>query len=203
MNTMKKLRQPLTILLFIASLAISGCSASKEQQLEDDLADFRTWVNDATSSVATRTEEDWERARADFKMRTQELDENQDQFSDELKQDYNNLKDEFRSADERYKLNMAEPELAAWRSELLGSWADYNTLHENNIRDAYIAFLENVRANKGRWTDEDWEMAKRVLDELNNQKKRLTGNVPTDAEVKIKALQMEFKTLETAADVTD
>ncbi|WP_233555555.1 hypothetical protein [Pontibacter oryzae] len=171
--------------------------------MEDDLAEFRTWVNNATANVANRTEEDWKRARADFKTRTQELDLKQEQFSDELRADYKNLKEEFRSADERYQQNMAEPELAAWRTELLGTWADYNMLSENNIRDAYITFMENVRAKKGNWSNQDWEMAKRVIEELNEQKQQIKAPIPTDTEVKIKALQMEFRTLETAADITN
>lgn len=193
------------LLLALLSLCLifSSCSATKEQQLEDELSDFRNWVSNTTSNIADRTEEDWERARADFKMRTQELDQKEDQFTDELKQDYQNLKDEFRSADEEYQRNQQEPGIAEWERGLLDRWADFASINETNVREAYITFMENVRAKKGGWSDQDWEMAKRVLERLNERKAEITGNIPTDSEIKIKALQMEFRTLETAADARD
>lgn len=184
------------------SVVLSSCSATREQQIEDDLADFRSWVSNTTSNVAERTEEDWERARDDFKMRTQELDQKQDQFSDELKQDYQNLKREFQEADEAYQRGATDASLGEWERNLLGRWADYATINEENVREAYITFLENVRQQKGTWSNQDWDMAKRVLEKLNDRKDQINGNIPTDTEVKIKALQMEFRTLETAADVS-
>ncbi len=182
---------------------LASCSATKEQQVEDDLADFRVWVNNATSNVAERTEEDWKRAREDFRMRTQELDRKQENFTEELKQDYQNLKQEFQDADEEYQRSLEGEDLSEWERNLLGRWADYASIDENNVRDVYIAFMENVREQKETWSDADWEMAKRVLEKLNERKAEIEGNIPTDAEVKIKALQMEFRTLETAADATD
>ncbi len=201
--TMRKTTEIVAAMLLCLCFLASSCSATKEQQLEDELADFRTWVSNTTSNIADRTEEDWERARADFKMRTQELDQKEDQFSQELKQDYQNLKQEFQSADEEFQRNLDEPGLAEWERGLLDRWADFATINESNVREAYITFMENVRAKSDSWNDQDWEMAKRVLEELNQRKSEINGDIPTDTEVKIKALQMEFRTLETAADVTD
>ncbi|WP_299759637.1 hypothetical protein [uncultured Pontibacter sp.] len=198
---MKSIFQILSAILISVALLASGCSATKEQQMEDDLADFRSWVSNATSNVADRTEEDWKRAREDFNMRTQELDQKEDQFTDELKQDYQSLKREFQEADEEYQKNMEEPGIAEWERGLLDRWADFATINENTVRDAYITFMENVRAKKSNWDNQDWEMAKRVLEELNERKDQIEGNIPTETEVKIKALQMEFRTLETAADI--
>ncbi|WP_161891092.1 hypothetical protein [Pontibacter russatus] len=46
-------------------------------------------------------------------------------------------------------------------------------------------------------------MAKMVLERLNKRKDAISADIDTDSEVKIKALQMEFLTLETAADISD
>ncbi|SFH12357.1 hypothetical protein SAMN05421739_10631 [Pontibacter chinhatensis] len=184
----------------LAGLVLGSCTATREQQVEDDLGDFRAWVNDFTASVADRTEEDWKRAREDFSKRTQELDRKQENFSDELKQDYQNLKQEFQDADEKYKRSHSAGEMEEWEQNLLGEWAT-TTLNETNVEAAYEAFMERVRVEKENWTNEDWEMAKRVLERLNERKDAISGNIPTGSEVKIKALQMEFRTLETAADL--
>ncbi|MDX5436581.1 MAG: hypothetical protein LPK03_05265, partial [Pontibacter sp.] len=175
---MKKMNNCLLIAFLSLCLIFSSCSATKEQQLEDELSEFRTWVSNTTSNIAERTEEDWEQARADFKMRTQELDQKEDQFTDELKQDYQTLKDEFRSADEAYQRNQQEPGIAEWERGLLDRWADFASINETNVREAYITFMENVRAKKDGWNDQDWEMAKRVLERLNERKAEISGNIP-------------------------
>lgn len=192
----------LSIALFVALTA--ACSGTKEAEMEtkDELADFRNWVNTAAANVADRTQEDWQRAKDDFRMRTQELDQVQDNFTDEVKQEYQQLKQEFNDADARYTANQQEGSLVEWQSSLLGNWADMQTIDATNVREAYITFMENVRQNKGTWSDADWEMAGRVLESLNQRKSELS-DVPTDSEVKIKALQIEFQTLETAADARD
>ncbi|MCX2739117.1 hypothetical protein [Pontibacter anaerobius] len=198
---MKRIFRIFIVMLF--SVSLFACSATREQQIEDDLAGFRAWISNTTSNVADRTEEDWKRAREDFKMRTQELDQKEDQFSAELKQEYQNLKQEFQDADEEYQKSLTEDDLSEWERNLLGRWADLASINENNVREAYITLLENVRQQRGTWDDEDWEMAKRVMEKLNDRKSEISGNIPTDTEVKIKALQMEFRTLETASDVSD
>ncbi|GHA61345.1 hypothetical protein GCM10007389_12190 [Pontibacter akesuensis] len=185
------------------SVMMSSCSTTRETEVEDELADFRSWVSTTTSNIADRTEEDWKQSREDFRMRTQELDQKEDQFSAELKQEYQELKQQFQSADAAYAQNNATPDMAEWERNLMGRWADYATINETNVQDAYITFMENVRQQSETWRDQEWEMAKRVLEKLNERKGEITGNIPTEIEVKIKALQMEFRTLETTADATD
>ena len=190
--------------MLLLVLSVAACSSAKEAEMEteDELADFRSWVRNATSNVADRTEEDWKRAKDDFKMRTDELDQMQSNFRTEVQQEYEQLKQEFNDADARYMESRQQGNLVEWQTALLGNYSDLSTINNTNVREAYISFMENVRQNKGTWTDADWEMAKMVLESLNDRKSQLK-DIPTDIEVKIKALQMEFTTLETAADVGD
>lgn len=188
--------------LFISLLVISSCTTTREQEIEDELGEFRTWVSQQTSQLADRTEEDWKQSKEDFRMRTQELDQKEDEFSEELKAEYQQLKQEFTKADESYEGVRMEARKSEWERNLLGRWADMATINAQNVREAYITFMENVRAKKENWTNADWDMAKLVMQELNDRKSEIEGNIDTETEVKIKALQMEFRTLETAADVT-
>lgn len=189
------------LIIFLCLSVLAGCSASREAEVEDELSDFRNWVSQTTANIADRTEEDWEKAKADFETRTQELDQKQENFSEELKQDYENLKEEFRNADEEYERNLRAARLAEWEQKLLGTYADKATITQENVRQVYITFLENVRNQHGTWTDADWEMAKMVMTSLNERKDEIDDGLNTDDEVKIKALQMEFRALETAGDL--
>ncbi|GAB3197292.1 hypothetical protein GCM10027293_11540 [Pontibacter aydingkolensis] len=188
-------------MLFFVILT-SACSTTKEaeRETEDVLSDFRTWIGNTTSNVADRTEEDWQRAKADFRTRTDELDQMQSNFSTEVKEEYQQLKQEFNDADIRYMQSRQQSNLTEWQSTLLGNYANMSTINNTNVREAYITFMDNVRQNKGTWSNEDWEMAKMVLESLNKRKGEIS-DIPTDTEVKIKALQLEFTTLETADDV--
>ncbi|MEJ8755716.1 hypothetical protein WG947_01800 [Pontibacter sp. H259] len=180
---------------------LGACSASKETEVEDELGDFRNWISQTTTNVADRTEEDWKRAKNDFATRTQELDVKQENFSDEVKQEYQQLKDQFNNADKEYEEARHTAMMAEWEQKLLGSYADKSTITQQNVRQVYISFLENVRNQRSTWTDQDWEMAKMVLNSLNERKDEVDEGLPADDEVKIKALQMEFRALETGGDL--
>lgn len=188
-------------LFFCAATLLSSCSASKEAEVEDELGDFRNWITQTTANISAQTEEDWKRAKDDFATRTQELDQKQEGFSEELKQEYQQLKDEFNNADKKYEESRRAARLAEWEQKLLGTYADKTTITRENVRQVYITFMENVRSLRSTWTDEDWEMAKMVMKSLNDRKDEVDEDLPTDDEVKIKALQMEFTTLETGGDM--
>lgn len=180
---------------------VFACTTARDREVNDELSDFRNWINQTTANIAERTEEDWKRAKTDFDTRTRELDQKQEGFSDELRQDYENLKEEFRTADETYERNLRAARLAEWEQRLLGTYADKSTINQANVRQVYITFLENVRNQHKTWTNEDWEMAKMVLNSLNERKDEVDEGLNTDDEVKIKALQMEFRALETTGDL--
>lgn len=199
----RKLYAYTVMLVLLGVITLNSCTTTREREVEDELGDFRAWVNKTTSNIANRTEDDWKKAKEDFRMRTQELDQKQERFSQELKQEYSQLKQEFSEADEAYGRNRSEARMAEWEQRLLGNWADLETVNEGNVLNAYTTLLENVRAQKGNWSDKDWEMAKLVLEKLDERRKELTGNIDTETEVKIRALQMEFRTLETGADISD
>ena len=189
--------------LMFSLVCLGSCTTTRESEVEDELGDFRNWISRETTQLANRTEEDWKQSKEDFRMRTQQLDQKQNQFSEELREEYQQLKQEFNEADETYMSARSEARQAEWRSKLLGQWSNMDTINASNVRDAYITFLENVRSLKGEWTDEEWGIAKTVMQQLNDRKDELNADIDTESEVKIKALQMEFLTLETAADAVD
>lgn len=187
------------IWVLVAGILISSCSATREQSVEDELTDFRAWVNEQTSDLTNRTKEDWQQAKQDFRTRTAELDQQQDNFSDELKEEYKQLKQVFTDADDAYERSLRDKRMNEWERNLLERWADMTTINENSVGEAYATFLENVRLKKDGWNENDWEMANMVFEELNERKEEIAGNIQTETEVRIKALQMEFQTLQNAA----
>jgi hypothetical protein len=89
------------------------------------------------------------------------------------------------------------------QQELLGEFADINAITAQNTRQAYITFMENVREQKGTWGDTEWQNAKNILERLNAHKETVEKELGTDDKGKIKMLQSEFRSLETAGDIKD
>ncbi|WP_161891091.1 hypothetical protein [Pontibacter russatus] len=104
----------LMVSLLVSLTSLGSCTTARESEVEDELSEFRNWVNRETSQLASRTEEDWEQAKQDFKVRTRELDQKQEQFSEELQEEYRQLKQEFTEADESYESVRQEALMAEW-----------------------------------------------------------------------------------------
>lgn len=198
---MKKASVKLFGIVFFLSVLLSSCTATREQEVEGEVNEFRSWVNTQTSRLAELTEEDWKQTKEDFRKRTEELDRKQDNFTDKVKADYQQIKADFKEREREHEM-LAERKArtAEWERELLGQYAARSSVNAGNIRQAYLTFMENVRIRRSSWNDEDWEMAKLVMEELNERKEAL-DDLPDDDEVKIKALQMEFIALETGEDL--
>ncbi len=97
----------------------------------------------------------------------------------------------------------AEGSVPQWQRELLGEYADIQSLTALNLRQAYITLLENVREKKSAWNDQDWNKAKAVINKLDARKNKLEKKLGLDDKAKIKLLQGELRALETAADAKD
>lgn len=185
-------------ILYVASfvlLSVSGCTATREQEIEGDVNEFRSWVNAQTNKVAERSEEDWEATKADFRQRTEELDRKQERFSEKLRADYQQIKADFEERErERDGLSDKQARLAQWERDLLGLYANGASMSVLHVDKAYATFMGNVRTRHQSWGEEEWEMAEMVLEELN-QRKEAFDDLPDETEVRIKSLQMEFEAL--------
>ncbi len=186
------------IVLFF-SLASSACTATREQEIEGDVNEFRSWVNSQTNKLEERTEADWKKTKQDFKRRTDELDRKQERFSERLRADYQQIKEDFR-ARERERDSMADrrAQLANWERDLLGQYANGASLNPNNVEEAYKNFMSNVRARHKTWDEDEWSIAGMVLEELDQRKEAF--ELPDEVEVRIKAMQMEFVTMKESRD---
>jgi hypothetical protein len=175
---------------------VSSCTATREQEIEGDVNEFRSWVNTQTSQLAERTEEDWKSTKADFRRRTEELDRKQDRFSDRMKSDYQQLKADFK-ARERERDRLSERQ-----RDLLGEFAPRSAVTSVNVKRAYVTFMDNVRDQHATWGQDDWELADMVLNELDRRKETFNELADED-EVQIKALKMEFEALKAGVETED
>ncbi len=86
---------------------------------------------------------------------------------------------------------------------LLGDYRNLSNVAAENLRDAYVHFLQQVRDQKDTWTLEDWDYANAIYKRLNEREKQLHDDIILRHATKIKALQAEYLTLENRADLKD
>ncbi|WP_114781530.1 hypothetical protein [Botryobacter ruber] len=192
---MEKAANILLVLVLTAGFLFTSCSVSREQEVEHDFNNFREWVDTKATQLGNLTEEDWKKAKEDFQVRTRALDRRQDQFTDRIKEEYKQLKNRFGELDAEYNEQRA---VANWRRELLGEYANLSKINSANVVAAYTRFMESVRERHKDWSEQVWDLTDEVFEQLNTRKEALNGAVATEDDVKIKALQMEYSTLEAA-----
>ena len=82
-------------------------------------------------------------------------------------------------------------------NELLGSYSGHlDELTPATIGGAYRQLLQQVRARRQAWTSRDWDYARAVYARLNAELKRVRLDLPAREEVRVRAWQAEFVSLQ-------
>ncbi|MCB2406545.1 hypothetical protein [Hymenobacter lucidus] len=92
---------------------------------------------------------------------------------------------------------------ATFTKQLLGTYADIETLTPTTIEPAYVQLLRQTRAQRKQWSQRDWDYATSIYKRLNERLKAIRLDVKGRDEIHIRALQAEFTTHETSRDVKD
>src|SRR6478735_6709781 len=173
----------------------------------DELRDFRNWVNTQTARADTNAKRRWPKVKEEFNTRSAHLETRLDSLSDDSKREYAALKQRYetweKKQDERTAQPLNETTLAKWRKELLGERQNLKTMTGANARETYLLFMGIIRAKKSNWTQNDWDYVDHVYGELNIRKEEIESSIPKMDRLKIKTLQSEYLALEGAADAGD
>ncbi|MCR5887427.1 hypothetical protein LRS06_06455 [Hymenobacter sp. J193] len=91
----------------------------------------------------------------------------------------------------------------AFTQQLLGTYAAIDQLTVTTIEPAYTQLLRQTRTLRRQWTQRDWDYASAIYKQLNERLKAIRLDLPARSELRIRALQAEFVTMETSRDVKD
>jgi hypothetical protein len=173
---------------------------------EDRLEELRGWMNEKSSSADTAIRRDWPEVREKFRQRTAELDKNVDSLSAESREEYNQLKERYRTWEEREQRRQQTPldkaKLAQWQEQLLREYKDVKKITPQNVREAYLTFMGVVRAKRRNWTQSDWDYVDNVYGQLNQRRSEIEGQIASGDNLKIRTLQTEYLALEGSADAS-
>ena len=85
----------------------------------------------------------------------------------------------------------------AMENKLMGPYSgQLDNLTPLDLPNAYAQFIRAVREQRATWTERDWDYARAVYKRLNDQVKQIRMDLPAREEVRIRARQAEFVSLQ-------
>ena len=85
----------------------------------------------------------------------------------------------------------------AMENQLMGPYSgQLSRLTPADLPDAYTQLIRQARTQRATWTDREWDYARAVYKRLNDQLKQVRMELPARDEVRIRARQAEFVTLQ-------
>ena len=174
---------------------------------EDELEEFRAWLNRQTEKGDTAIRREWPRVREELRARNARLEQKFDSLSEESKEEFRTLQGRYERWEVRQERRQQQPldptKVAQWQDQLLDEYSNLNRIKSENIREAYLTFMGEVRAKRRNWTQNDWDYVDYVYSQLNQRRRQLEGDLRTSDKLKIRSLQAEYLALEGSADTQD
>lgn len=85
----------------------------------------------------------------------------------------------------------------AMEAQLLGPYnGQVNALTPQDLPAAYGQLVRETRTQRTTWTDRDWDYARALYQRLNDQLKQVRMDMPARDEVRVRAHQAEFMSLQ-------
>lgn len=205
-------------LLFTICLPLLvSCNTEEDRQTtESDVAfeDYRTFVTDFERDSLTDVElralqeetydsAEWERMKEErqqeFNQRLQAVEQNQDQFSAERREEIRDLESRYNIALERRGQQYADASRRyRLRRELLGVEVrkdDLSDIEQDDLAPTYQRFVDTVAANGQRFEGRDWDLIEGWWVSLNNRYRTLQDQLPQQARNTIEQAQARYREL--------
>ncbi|SFU90114.1 Protein of unknown function [Pontibacter akesuensis] len=192
------------MLTIVLLLAVTGL-AQAQSQLEKDLAELRTWMQQRSAQADNTIAAEWPTVKREFKELSYSLDGNTKKMSEQSRAEYNTYKKRYKEWEQRNEaelVNLDGRELERWERNMTGS-TQIAKIKPVHLRDAFVRALDYTRSNRQNWSLRDWEYAEFVVGELNARKAQTLDLLNTGDKIKIAALQVEFTALKRSREVKD
>ncbi|TPE43533.1 hypothetical protein [Pontibacter mangrovi] len=199
------MKEKMRWLLAALFVLVTAGMAEAQSQLEKDLADLRTWMQQRSAQADSTLAAEWPTIKKEYEELTYSLDHNTKKLSEQSRSEYNGYKQRYQAWEERHEaelVNLDKEELERWERQMAGT-AQIGKIKPVHLRDAFTRSLEYTRVNRQEWSLRDWAYAEFVSGELNARKQEVLDLLSTGDKIKIAALQVEFATLQKSRQAKD
>lgn len=174
---------------------------------EDELEEFRAWLNRQTEKGDTAIRREWPQVREELRERNAKLEQKFDSLSEQSKEEFRTLQGRYERWEDRQERRQSQPlepaKVTQWQNQLLDEYKNLNSIQPENIREAYLTFMGEVRTKRSNWTQNDWDYVDYVYSQLNQRRREIENQLRTSDKLKIRTLQAEYLALEGSADTQD
>lgn len=207
----------------IGSLSMISCEDPNESRAENEFNEYRDYVE--AESGAFDNSDDWEWDEYDNNWREYDsayqehatgVEENLEYLSEENKAEYDRMQGEYENRRSMYEQRSAEEDNNIDENSISGRMyvavdivdpnpdnVEFSKVTAENLRETYKNFVDYIESNKGEMTDEDWENAEIIWEALNLRKNEVEKDIPTEDNVAIGTLKVEYGALKSSYGLTD
>ncbi len=190
-------------MLVLSAVAFGNVQA--QSQVEQDLAEFRAWMQRRSSQADSTIRQEWPNVKQEYRELTYGLNRNSQKLSESSRKEYASMKQDYKAwevRNESESVDLDRDELERWEKQLAGT-THIGRLKPFKMRDAYVQTLEQTRERRREWSLRDWEYAEFVFGELNSRRAELQDQLSSGDKIKIAALQVEFASLKKGREARD
>jgi hypothetical protein len=186
----------LLLLYFTACFMLLACN--NQESCKRSMADLQTYVNNHRDSVNYYVDSSWSALDSGFTSRKTALDKCVNQMPEAMKGSFDSAMAGWDLFQREYSYRQQEKQKIAAMDDLRSSLTlegvrpDFTDITPDNILKQYQKFVEVVKDNKDKYTQEQWTVVNVSWKSLNGRRREIEKDLHPGDEGKIMKLQLEY-----------
>ncbi|MHA4842534.1 DUF6565 domain-containing protein [Flavitalea antarctica] len=189
----------------IVCFGFTACDSNDDNEIERDLSRLDSYLDSVKSVTPVYSEEGWATIKTEYnrtidkiQVAGKELSSDANKKLEEVKAEYNKLKDDYevKIRDKKNEAAASDYKVTLRRSlfgdEQVGSDMQFNWVTAKNALSVYDRFVNTVKENREKYSREDWDEIKTLYEALDTRKNEIEKDLPTNDNLKIAKLKVQF-----------
>jgi hypothetical protein len=188
----------------IVCVGFTACN-SNDNEIERDLSSLDAYLDSVRSVKPVYSEEGWATIKTEYnrtidkvQVAGKELSTDANRKLEEVKVEYNKLKDEYEVhiADKKKEAEAGDYKVTLRKSlfgeEMVGSDMQFNWVTAKNALSVYDRFVNTVKDNREKYSREDWDEIKTLYEALDTRKNEIEKELSGPDNRDIAKLKIQF-----------
>jgi uncharacterized protein YacL (UPF0231 family) len=190
---------------FIICFGFTACDSNDDNEIDRDLSRLDSYLDSVKTVKPVYSEEGWATIKTEYnrtidkvQVAGKELSSDANKKLEEVKAEYNKLKDDYEvhirdtkneTAAGDYKVTLRR---SLFGEEQVGSDMQFNWVTGKNALAVYDRFVNTVKDNRDKYSREDWDEIKTLYEALDTRKNEIEKDLATSDNHKIAKLKIQF-----------
>ncbi|WP_293872524.1 hypothetical protein [Flavobacterium sp.] len=188
-------------------LTIVSCKNKEKQEADEKIASLQTYIDSLERVKTTDSEANWDKISADFDRKTKESNEAISRLNDDVKAKNKARVD---SINARYVILKTKVEASKapkkvvinanqrlrntfFGADRIGEDMKFGWVNKDNILETYQKFFDSYKANKSKFSREDYDEVKLIYEALDSRKNTVEKEgLSSSDNMKIASIKFKF-----------